>query len=57
MTVASNSHEFHALGIVEVDELEYIIVSRYKRGFSKPIGDIPRLYNINTIASAYHATI
>lgn len=47
--LADYSDEFHILSNrAEVNELEYIIVGRYKRGFKKQIRDITRIQPINT---------
>lgn len=50
MTVVEYCDEFHVLSSrAEVDELEYITIGCYKRGFRKHIRDIICLSTINTI--------
>lgn len=57
VSVAKYFDEFHTLSkTAEVDELEYITVGLYKRGF-RTIRDIMRLSPVITIADAFQAGI
>lgn len=58
LSVADYSGAFHTLSSrAEVNELEYITVGRYKRGFRKPIKDVMRLSTISTISEAFQAAL
>lgn len=58
MSVTEYADEFHTLNDrEEVEESEYIIVGRFKRGLSKAIQEILQLYTIHTISDVFETAL